>query len=125
MKKLVTALGLLALCALQAESAPAATCDIEVDARSLYSVTVDGRVYKNKRYVTYDDALGVRDVLVSSGVCEPAPPSRKCEVRKEGAGIYKLTRGGTEFDRYAVYSSYETAFAEARKLADRQVCYLE
>ncbi|MDX1432639.1 MAG: hypothetical protein R3286_09340 [Gammaproteobacteria bacterium] len=125
MRKLFAALGLLGLCAIPTGHAVAATCDIEVDARSLYSVTVDGQPFKDKRYLTYDDALGLRDVLVSSGVCKRAQPSRKCSVRKEGAGIYKLTRGGTEFDRHAVYSSYETAFAEARKLADRQVCYVE
>ena len=125
MRKLLTALGLLATSAMFAEQAMAATCDIEVDARALYAVTVDGHPFKDKHYLTYDDALALRDVLVSSGVCKRAKVSRKCDVRKEGAGIFKITRDGREFDRHSVYTSYENAFAEARKLADMHVCYVE
>jgi hypothetical protein len=105
--------------------AAAVDCDVQVDSRSLYTVTLDGRPYKNKRYVSYDDALMLRDVLVATGACRLADPVHRCEVREEGAGGFKVIRGGSVFVGFSSHASYEAAYAEARKLAEKHLCVLK
>ncbi len=93
-----------------------------MDSGSLYAVTVDGRPYKNKHYVSYDDALKLRDVLVATGACRLAAPVHRCEVREESPGAFRVIRGGEVFDPYAVHGSYEEGRAEVRELTERHLC---
>lgn len=105
--------------------AVAATCDVEVDEHSLFTVTVDGRPFKDKRFVTYDDAVRLRDVLVYSGACRRQSELARCEVRDAGAGLFKVVRGGREFDVHSRHASYERAYADAKRLERLHLCYLE
>ena len=115
---------LLALVVLGCAAGPAqaAVCDIEVDPNfPLYMVTVDGKAFKNKRYVDPTDALALRDVLVSTGVCQRTKKLRRCSVR-ENSGQYVVFRGNVNFDPMAVFKKPERAKRHARKLAKDHLC---
>ena len=119
MKKSLLALVVLG-CA--AGPAQAAVCDIEVDPSfPLYMVTVDGQAFKNKRYVDPSDALALRDVLVSSGVCQRTKKLKRCSVR-ESSGQYVVYRGNVHFDPMAVFKKPERAKSRARKYAKDHLC---
>lgn len=60
-------------------SAAAPTCGIEIHPRfNLYVISVDGKPFKNKHYVDYDDAALLQRVLVDSGHCVPSQKVAKC-----------------------------------------------
>lgn len=107
----------------QAKGAPEDLCDIKVDPRmSLYMVMADGQPYKNKRYLTWDDALRLRDVLVSAGVCVRAAPAKRCEVKLLTAGDYIVMRDGVSFDPYTKLRTLDAAHKYAAKLAKVRLC---
>lgn len=117
---------LLLLCrSAQADGTPSETCDIEVDTQmSVYMVTVGGVPYRNKRYLTYDDAVRLRDVLVSAGACDRAGPPRRCQLKLRAAGDYAIIRGGVNFDRYAKLRTLKAARKYASKLEKLKLCKL-
>jgi hypothetical protein len=109
--------------ALAASPVRAAVCDIEVDPSfPLYMVTVDGQAFKNKRYVDPSDALGLRDVLVESGMCIRSTRLRPCSVRKAKGGKYVVYRGKVNFDPMAVFAKPERANRHAKKMAKAHLC---
>lgn len=118
--------GVLSLCSISASAAgKKATnlCDIEVDPRmSLYMVMAGGKPYKGKRYLTWDDALRLRDFLVSAGECKRAAPAKLCEVKLLTAGAYAVMRDGVSFDPYTKLRTLEAAHKYAAKLARVRLC---
>ena len=115
----VTLLGAL----LFAGSANAAICDVEVDPNfPLYMVTVDGEAFKNKRYVDPSDALNLRDVLVSSGVCTRNNRLQQCSVRRSAAGKFVVYRGNVNFDPLAIFNDNANARRHARQMASNHLC---
>jgi hypothetical protein len=98
-------------------------CDIQVDPRmSLYVVIAGGKPYKEKRYLTWDDALRLRDFLVSAGECKRAAPAKPCKVELLTAGAYAVMRDGVSFDPYAKLRTLEAAHKYAAKLAKVRLC---
>lgn len=106
-------------------SANAAICDLEVESAlgsPVYTVTVDGRAYKGKRYATVDDALQLRDVLVQIGECSRQSVLRQCGVERARNGEFYVMRGGSNFNFRMSYRSQEQAMREARTLASKHLC---
>ena len=117
--------GLLCLWAVDgfADGAPDDLCDIQVDTRmSLYMVMADGQPYRDKRYLTWDDALKLRDFLVADGVCERAAPAKDCEVKLLTAGDYAVIRDGVSFDPYVKLRTLDAAHEYAATLAKVKLC---
>ena len=81
--KLATTLALFSagmVCASASIAAP--TCSIEIHPRfNLYVISVDGKPFKNKHYVDYDDAALLQRVLVDAGDCVPVQKVAKCDSR--------------------------------------------
>ena len=119
---------LLAMCFLGALSltmgeAQAATCELQVDEQmGVYIIALDGAPFKNKRYLTYQDAVKLRDVLISSGTCRHPKNLRKCGVVELGVGKYAITWGGMTFDKYTSYASREMASRDIVKLTKKRIC---
>ena len=110
-------------CAALADGSPEDLCDIQVDPRmSLYMVMAGGQPYKEKRYLTWDDALRLRDFLVSVGECERAAPAKVCEVKLLTAGAYAVMRDGVSFDPYTKLRTLKAAHRYAAKLAKVRLC---
>ncbi len=127
MKKLLVALaGLMLVCGqARGDAAPDELCDVVLDTRlSVYIVTVAGEPYRNKRYLTIEDAVKLRDVLISSGACDKLAPPRRCEVKMRAAGDYAIMRDGVNFDPYATLRTLKQANRYARRLAKNKVCKL-
>ena len=105
-----------------ANAAP--TCDIDVESRyGLYLVTVDGEAYKGKMYVTHDDAVRLRDVLIHSGHCLRARQLKRCAVRIVSKGKFKIQRGGADFFQPKVtFASVGDARVQAKRLAQVELC---
>lgn len=119
---LYSLLGLWAVDSL-ADGAPEDLCDIQVDTRmNLYMVMADGEPYKEKRYLTWDDAVLLRDFLVSAGVCERAAPAKACKVKLLTAGDYAVIRDGVSFDPYTKLRTLDAAHKYAAKLAKVRLC---
>lgn len=115
---------LAALCGpVRADGPPEGECDIELDSRmSLYKVMVGREPFQNKRYLTWDDAVGLRDVLVSAGACERAAGPRPCKVERLTAGNYAVLRDGVNFDPHAILRTLDAARAYARSLESVRLC---
>lgn len=79
--KTAATLSLLAAGIIYASTTNAApVCGIEIHPRfNLYVVNVDGKPFKNKHYVDYDDAALLHRVLVDGGRCVPAQTVAKCD----------------------------------------------
>ena len=125
MKSLLVGLtGLLLICAeARGDAAPEDLCDIVLDTRlSVYIVTVDGEAYRNKRYLTVEDAVKLRDVLFSAGACGELAPPRRCEVKLLAAGDYAIMRDGVNFDPYATLRTLKQATRYVRRLAKKKIC---
>ena len=117
------ALCLLGALALPMGEAQAATCELQVDAQmGMYIIALDGAPFKDKRYLTYQDALKLRDVLIGSGTCRHPKNLRKCGVVELGVGKFAITWGGVNFDKYTSYKSREHAGKDLRKLAKKKIC---
>lgn len=107
----------------RADAVTDAECDIQVDARmAVYMVIVGGQPYRDKRYLTWDDALKLRDVLVSAGACERAAGPKPCKLELAAAGDYAVVRDGINFDRYAKLRTLDAARDYARKLEQAKLC---
>lgn len=107
----------------RADGPPEGECDIELDPNmSVYKVLVGSEPFQNKRYLTWDDAVGLRDVLVSSGACERAAGPRPCKVELLTAGNYAVLRDGVNFDPYANLRTLDAARAYARSLEKVSLC---
>ena len=106
-----------------ADGAADGECDIQVDARmSVYMVMVDSEPYRDKRYLTWDDALKLRDVLVSAGACERASRPKPCKLELAAAGKYMVLRDGVDFDPYAQLRTLNAARSYARTLERAKLC---
>ena len=106
-----------------ADAVPDDVCDIAVDTRmSVYVVLVGNAPYQDKRYLTWDDALKLRDVLVSAGACNRASKPKPCRVKLLAAGSYAVLRDGVNFDPYAKLRTEKAARAYAGKLAKVKLC---
>ena len=106
-----------------ADGAPEDVCDITVDTRmSVYMVVVGGAPYRDKRYLTWDDALRLRDVLVAAGACDRAAPAKPCKLELVTAGAYAVVRDGVNFDPYAKLRTREAAREYARGLERAKLC---
>ena len=116
---------LLGVSAARGDGTPADDCDVVLDSRmSVYVVTVAGQPFRDKRYLTFDDAAKLRDVLVSAGNCgKPAPP-RRCEVKLLAAGDYAVIRDGVNFDPYAKLRTLKQAKRHARSMVRHKLCKL-
>ncbi len=125
--KFTLPLSVLGAALLVTGSASAAICDLEVESalgNPVYTVTVDGRAYKNKKYATVDDALMLRDVLVDTGACSRQSVLRKCDVERARNGEFYVMRGGKNFNFRNGYRSEAQAMREARDLASKHLCRL-
>ena len=125
MMRILSALCLLGAFSVQAAEPPAAICDIEIDNHALYVVTVDGAAFKDKHYLTYDDAVQLRDVLVGTGMCTRATTLRQCSVEPLGSGKYQVTRDGVKFHSKAAYATYQDAQKLAKDLERVDLCVLD
>jgi hypothetical protein len=106
-----------------ADGEPEAVCDILLDTRmSVYKVMVGEQPFQNKRYLTWDDAIKLRDVLVSSGACARAAGPRPCTLKIIAAGNYAVVRDGVNFDPYASLRTIEAAREYASSLEKAQLC---
>jgi hypothetical protein len=107
----------------RADGAPTDTCEVELDTRlSVYMVTVAGEPYRNKRYLTFDDAVKLRDVLVSAGACEKAGAPRDCELKLLAAGDYAVLRDGVNFDPYSRLRTLQQAKKQAHAMERMNLC---
>ena len=88
-------------------------------------VTVDGQPFRNKHYLTYDDAVSLRDVLVSTGMCRQSQNLRRCAVRSAGGGLFAVHRGGVNFHAKVSFATYEAALEQVKALVSAKLCYLE
>jgi hypothetical protein len=110
-------------CPGQAQAAADGECDIVVDPRMpVYLVMVGGAPYRNKRYLTWDDALRLRDVLVSAGTCRRAAGPKPCKLELIAAGNYAVVRDGINFDPYAKLRTRQAAREYARHLERAKLC---
>ena len=107
----------------RADGAADEVCDITVDPRmSVYMVVIGGAPYQDKRYLTWDDALRLRDVLVSAGACSRAAGPKPCKLELIAAGNYAVVRDGVNFDPYAKLRTREAARRYARDLEREKLC---
>jgi hypothetical protein len=130
-RQVVMTAGRLLLCALlsvwalscQADGVADDLCDIQVDTwMNLYMVMADGQPYKNKRYLTWGDALRLRDSLVADGICARAAPAKDCTIKLLNADDYALIRDGVSFDPFLKLRSLKTAYKFAAQLAKVRLC---
>ena len=106
-----------------ADGAAGDLCDIKVDTRmNLYMVMADGQPFKDKRYLTWDDALRLRDFLIADGVCTRAAPAKECTVKLRTAGDYVVIRDGVSFDPYTKLRTLDAAHNYAATLAKVRLC---
>jgi hypothetical protein len=106
-----------------ADGGASGECDIQVDLRmSVYMVMVEGEAYRGKRYLTWDDALKLRDVLVSAGACERASRPKPCKLELASAGNYVVLRDGVNFDPYIKLRTLGAARKYARRLERVKLC---
>jgi len=127
MNKALTSCAAIMLAALagplRADGPPEGECDIELDPHmSVYKVLVGSEPFQNKRYLTWDDAVGLRDVLVSSGACARAAGPKPCKVELLTAGNYAVLRDGVNFDPHANLRTLDAARAYARSLEKVSLC---
>ena len=109
--------------AARGDGAPDDECDIQVDVRMhVYMVMVAGEPYRDKRYLTWDDALKLREVLVSAGACERASAPKPCKLEIAAAGDYVILRDGVNFDPYAKLRTLDAARKYARRLERAKLC---
>ncbi len=112
----------LCACPVQADAVPE-ECDIQVDPRlSVYVVTVGQDAFQDKRYLTWDDALRLRDVLVSAGACERAAPPKPCKLERNGSDSYAVVRDGVNFDPRMKLGTLDEARRYARQLEKEKLC---
>lgn len=115
----------LSLCGVNsfADGAVEDMCDIKVDTRmNLYMVMADGAPFKEKRYLTWDDALRLRDFLITDGVCARAAPAKDCTVKLLTAGDYAVMRDGVSFDPFTKLRTLDAAHKYAATLAKVRLC---
>ena len=118
----LAALALLASPA-RADAPPEGECDVRMDPRmSVYMVLVGDRPFQDKRYLTWDDAVGLRDVLVSAGACARAAGPKPCTLELIAAGNYAVMREGVNFDPYAKLRTLEAAKKYVRTLEKAKLC---
>ena len=126
MKRTVTAVMAVALLAsgtARADALPDEVCDVELDTRmSVYMVTVAGQPYRNKRYLTFGDAVALRDVLKTDGACDKLAAPRSCELKLLAAGDYAIMRDGVNFDPYATLRTLKQATRYVRRLVKKKIC---
>ena len=125
--KFTVPLSVLGAALLMTGNASAAICDLEVESalgNPVYTVTVDGRAYKNKKYATVEDALQLRDVLVQIGSCSRQSVLRKCDVQRARNGEFYVMRGGINFNTRQSYRSEAQAIRQAENLASKHLCKL-
>lgn len=109
--------------AASADALPVELCDVELDPRmSVYMVTVAGQPYRNKRYLTFDDAVKLRDFLKVDGACEKLAAPRECKLKTLGSGDYAVMRDGVNFDPYVKLTSLKQARRHARSLEQFKLC---
>ena len=111
-----------------AAAASTSICDIEVVTslnHQLYAVTVNGEAFKGKKYLHYTDAVGLRDVLLSTGECVRPKQMRACDVLKTSAGGYTVTRAGNIYDVKMSFGSEKAARKHARKLQRKHICLVQ
>jgi hypothetical protein len=107
----------------RADGAPDEVCDVELDSRmSVYMVTVAGEPYRGKRYLTFDDAVKLRDVLKGAGACDRLAAPRACKVKLLAAGDYAIMRDGVNFDPYAKLRTLKQARRYARSMVRMKLC---
>ncbi|MFT5176566.1 MAG: hypothetical protein ACI8W7_004762 [Gammaproteobacteria bacterium] len=98
-------------------------CDIKVDTRmNLYMVMADGEPFKGKRYLTWDDAVRLRDFLITDGVCARAAPAKHCTVKLLIAGDYAVMRDGVSFDPFTKLRTLDAAHKYAATLVKVRLC---
>jgi len=101
-------------------------CDIHVDRRlSVFQVVIDDQAYRAKGFLTYQDALALRDVLLSAGTCKSVAAPRLCEIKALAAFEFAIYRDGENFDRYAKLHTLEQAQAYAGALVKRKLCVMK
>ncbi len=101
-------------------------CDIQVDKQlSVYQVLVGEEVYRGKGYLTYQDALALRAVLLSSGICEKIAAPKSCVIKTLAAFDFAVFREGMNFDRYAKLRTLEQARDYAQALVKTKLCVMK
>ena len=101
-------------------------CGIQVDKRmSVYKVMVEGAAYRGKGYLTYQDALALREVLLSTGTCKKVPAPKRCEIKTLAAFDFAIFRDGENFDRYAKLRTLKQARAYAKALVNKKLCVMK
>ena len=107
----------------RADGMPDEVCGVELDSRlSVYMVTVAGKPYRNKRYLTFGDAIKLRDVLRTDGACNKLAAPRPCELQLQAAGHYVIIRDGVNFDPYSTLRTLKQARSAARRLERSRLC---
>jgi hypothetical protein len=110
---------------LQAAAVGPGVCDIQVDKQlGVYQVRVGHKVYRGKGFLTYQGALALRNVLLSTVTCKKVSKPRTCKIKTLAAFHYAIFRGGENFDRYAKLRSLEQAQVYARDLVDKKLCLM-
>ncbi len=105
------------------QAASVGICDIRVDQRmSVYQVMVDDKAYKGKGYLTYEDALSLRNVLRSSGICKRLAAPKNCKIKTLAAFDFGIFRDGVNFDRYARLRTLKQARDYIRALIKNKLC---
>ncbi len=100
-------------------------CDVQVDKQlGVYQVRVGDKVYRGKGFLTYQGALALRNVLLSTGTCKKVSKPRTCKIKTLTAFNYAIFRGGENFDRYAKLRTLEQAQVYARDLVDKKLCVM-
>jgi len=121
-----TCLALILMSArLQAGAVSPGVCDIQVDKQlGVYQVRVGDNVYRGKGYLTYQGALALRDVLLSTGTCKKVSKPQTCKIKSLSAFNYAVFRAGENFDRYAKLRTLEQAQVYVRDLVDKKLCVM-
>jgi len=110
----------------QTVSAANGVCGIQVDTRlAVYKVMVGDEVYRDKGYLTYQDALALREVLLSTGTCKKVAAPKRCEIKTLAAFDFAIFREGENFDRYAKLRTLKQARAYARALVKKKLCVMK
>ncbi len=111
-----------------AQTAPAAAgvCGIQVDERlAVYKVMVDDTAYRDKGFLTYQGALALREVLLSTGTCKKVTAPKLCEIKTLAAFDFAIFREGENFDRYAKLRTLKQARTYAKKLVKKKLCVMK
>lgn len=116
------ALGMASLMA--SGEALAGTCRIDWHPRGggLLSVYKDGRVYKNKAYLSHDDVVRLHDVLISSGECQRDLAREFCSVRQTAGGQFQVHFGAKPLYRREIHKSSGKANRRMRELVRVGFC---